>query len=344
MDANRANDAQARRIDAEARRWVAHLHSGSATNASRAEFEAWLAADVRHASAYRAHAQLMLDLGICADTFAEGVSQPRAQARRRAQANWTPVAAAAGLVLAAALGLLAVLRSEGASDLPAFADPSLTRTTTGEIRELTLADGTVVTLGARSHIRSQFSDELREVVLLEGEAFFDVTSDPSRPFLVHAGEQVVRVVGTQFDVRRATDSVRISVVEGVVEVASSASADTRADGGMAAPQMLRSGEQIVARAGDAEIARSEVRPEMAAAWRRGWLIYEDASLAEIVADANRYSLRQIEIADPELQEIRITAAFGADQSDIFVEGLAASYPIAVDRLDPERIVLKASAQ
>lgn len=323
---------------------MAHLHSGSATNESRAEFEAWLARDPRHAEAYRAHAQLMFDLGLSAEVLADARPEPRAQARQRRVANWQPLAAAAGLMLAVALGMLALLRVDGMPDLLAFADPSLTRTTTGEIREVTLADGSVVTLGAKSRIRSRFSDDLREVTLLEGEAFFNVTSDPDRPFLVHAGEQVVRVVGTKFDVRRAQDSVRVAVVEGVVEVVASVAVTGPSASVASEPQVLRSGEQIVARAGDAEPARSEVRPEMAAAWRRGWLIYEDASLAEIVADANRYSHRQIEIAEAELREIRITAAFGADQSDIFLEGLEASYPIAVDRLNSDRIVLRAITQ
>ena len=76
-------------------------------------------------------------------------------------------------------------------------------TRTAEVREVTLHDESVVTLGALSAIESGFSAKLRgKVELLSGEAFFAVEKDENRPFVVHVGDAEVRVLGTKFDVRR----------------------------------------------------------------------------------------------------------------------------------------------
>jgi transmembrane sensor len=334
-------------VDAAARAWVVRLHSGDATDQVRAEFKVWLASNPAHAQAYRAHEQLMADLALVGDALAPEPTVRRGGSRRpasapagRTRAMALALAAASLLVVA---GLGAAWRSNrGLEDdgLFAWARPPVQRTETAEIRQINLPDGSTVTLGARSRIRTSFSGELRQVALLEGEAFFDVASDPSRPFYVLAGDRMVRVVGTRFDVRRVEDTLRVAVVEGVVEVLAAAEPLDAEEASDALPrEVLRAGEQVVARAGAAEVARSEIKPDVAAAWLRGWLAYEDASLSEILADANRYTTTPIELASPELGDVRITAAFGADGIDAFLEGLQASHGMIVVREGDQRILL-----
>ena len=96
--------------------------------------------------------------------------------------------------------------------------PSLYKTEIGEIREYVLADGTQVTMAAKSVMSVTMTDAVRQVVLTDGDAFFSVTKDPARPFVVLAGQIRVKVVGTRFNVHHGPNEVRVSVEEGRVNV------------------------------------------------------------------------------------------------------------------------------
>ena len=92
------------------------------------------------------------------------------------------------------------------------------QTGVAETRAVPLADGSTVTLGARSSVEVRYDGDARKVVLEEGQAFFEVAHDETRPFTVLAGNAEIRVTGTKFDVRRSGDDVQIAVLEGRVEL------------------------------------------------------------------------------------------------------------------------------
>ena len=90
-------------------------------------------------------------------------------------------------------------------------------TAKGENRTVLLDDGSVVYLNTRTTLSWQFDEDIRRVDLVEGEALFDVTPEVYRPFVVHAGAGVVRVLGTRFNVHRKNGSdVVVTVLEGRV--------------------------------------------------------------------------------------------------------------------------------
>lgn len=91
----------------------------------------------------------------------------------------------------------------------------------GEQRSVTLVDGSVIDLNARSRIKIRYGADERYVDLLEGQALFHVAKDAARPFIVRSAETSVRAVGTQFDVYRKKSGTIVTVVEGRVAVASS---------------------------------------------------------------------------------------------------------------------------
>src|SRR5690606_29445713 len=166
-----------------------------------------------------------------------------------------------------------------------------------ETRELTLPDGSRVKLGAGARLTVDFDSEDRRVVLKTGEAHFAVTTDRRRPFHVTAGPVLLRVLGTEFDVRLERREVRIAVSQGEVEV------NRKSTSGGASSPAARPVRQILS-AGHA-LTLSERRGER--------LSYENATLGEVIEGMNLYSERPIVIADEPLRGIRITAAFSADQ-------------------------------
>ena len=329
------------RIETVTRNWVTYLHSGDATPEKIVEFEAWLAADISHVRSYMEIEQLMGDVALAMgprganeDTVLVGPSSERARVRRS-----VIVGGALAAVAMFTLGL--VFASDTIRDpmTPGAALPGI-ETEIAEIRIIYLEDGTQVTLGAQSRLESHFTEKLRVVKLSEGEAFFDVKSDKSRPFYVEAGDRLIRVVGTQFAVRQGYDDVKVSVVEGVVEVLKGADPyAAEKNRPKITKDVLRAGDEVVATIGSVKREFGVVEPASAATWRRGWLAYEDASLGEIVSDTNRYSNRKIVLASPGIADLRVTAAFGVEKIDQFIMGLEASYPLTADYGAGDRIVL-----
>lgn len=333
------------RMDEEARDWVVRLGSGDARPEDRAAFEAWLARDAAHAQAY-AETQAIWgafsEMGHLRDAARPAPTPARLT-------GWRGVAMGAAAAAAAVLALVFVV------------DPSLFdrgpehtyATKTAEVRDVTLADGSLVTLGAQSAIEVVLSPEARRVKLTAGQAFFEVSKDASRPFTVEAGETLVRVVGTKFGVRRGAETVDVAVLEGVVEVMRSDEVAERREAlalepePVTAPQadirVLTAGRGIETKPHEAlPEARilGERRPD---AWRDGRLVYDDVALREVIADADRYYSGQIVIANPQVADLRVTAAFDTASVEAMLASLERALPVEADNSTPGRIILRMRA-
>lgn len=332
-----AGQSEDRRIRVEAGTWVVQLSDEDATDQDRRRFEEWADRDPRHRAAFE---RLQRVSEALAESEVSGtVTQTTAGQHNAAvwprMRRWAPAAA-----LAASL-LIAVFVGIGPDSTPPAGRDGVHETVVAEIRDVVLADGSVITLGADSRIEVSFTDEERRVVLLAGEAFFAVEENTRRPFLVTAGQTIVRVVGTKFDVRLRPEDVEVSVLEGVVEV-SRAGEDAGPRSAPATVETLTVGEGVSAPQSTARLERLDTDPKRAGAWRRGRLAYEDASLREVVADANRYYEPGVVIVSDSIADLRVTASFSAAQVEQMVAQLALGLPIATSKEPSGRIVLRAT--
>lgn len=240
--------------------WVSH--KAGLTREEQAAFEAWLAADPAHAAAFSDISQ----------TF-EHVKRVRRSRSTRQTAfafrqRWLTAAAA----LAAAC--LAFYVSTGGFSTLLRSDYS---TGTGETKSLTLADGSHVTLDARSAIGVRLDSGQRRVTLLEGQGWFEVAPDSSRPFVVEAAGGSVTALGTAFGVEFINAGVRVSVAEHKVRVTS---------GGENV--IVAENEQTAYDAHSPPAKPSPIGPGSIAAWRRGKLIIEDQPLGTVLVALGRY--------------------------------------------------------
>src|SRR5262249_47558599 len=169
----------------------------------------------------------------------------------------------------------------------------------------------------------------REIVLERGEALFTVAHDVQRPFAVTAGDTVVRAVGTAFSVRlRDHQQVDVLVTEGRVAIDP---ADDSVDAKLPEPvpvpnaSTLSAGEAVSIKAHRQlrvlKIADEDVSRKIA--WTQGRILFGRVTLAEAVAEFNRYNRRQLVIDDPAVAGIRIGGAFEATDLDSFVAALEA---------------------
>lgn len=309
-------------IDAAAAAWAARVDSGPLSDPDQIELETWAAADPRHAGAYAkalavsAHLDRARALG---PDFAPA-AHPAAKAvdRRR---------------LLASSGMLVAASVIGAVGYGAMALRGRVTTAKGDIRRAPLADGSAVTLNTNTAIRAAFSDQLRRVELLRGEALFDVAKDPARPFVVVAGDVRVRAVGTSFTVRTHADGqVSVIVCEGVVDVWRGAAGRPVRLAAAHAVEVASAGALVATPVGPAAVDR-------ALAWRQGQIDLDGLTLGEAAAEFARYSDRRIVIDDPQAASLKMTGLFSASDPDGFARAAALSLGLTAT-LDADGVRLK----
>jgi transmembrane sensor len=216
---------------------------------------------------------------------------------------------AAGLILIALSGtVLLVWPKDGGYHTPV-----------GGIASVPMTDGSRVTLNTDTRIRVEDTPALRQVRLEQGEAFFEVARDPSRPFVVIAGGERITVLGTAFSVRREGSDVHVTVTQGRVRVEGPGRDETLSAGSIA--QVHDNG--VVVKREDLLAVESRL------SWRRGFLTFDETTLADAVAEINRYSQRKIRIEAPELAALTISGKLRLSNSDDFIELLRKGYGIEV---------------
>ncbi|MEM6683417.1 MAG: FecR domain-containing protein [Pseudomonadota bacterium] len=333
--------------------WMLLLESPEVSRADQKRFEDWLLADPRHSDVYDSAITFRAGLTQLDKTdFTARVNTPSLRERLTALLDTlAQPRARAGLGVAfagavvAATAVFVVLPGVRATDKPALDVTSVRYATNiGETKQLNLPDGTRVTLGAASQLRAQFSGKSRVIELTKGAAFFDVAPDPEKPFSVNAGALTATAIGTTFDVRSNVGVMRVGVSEGIVDVSYPLVIDGT-PARMRSRQKLVAGQQIAAVRAQGMGKVEAVSITKVGAWRKGRLVYSGAALAEVIADANRYSKTPIEIEDSSntLARLKLSGAFIGRDVDALLATLTDIHPVAIDRSDASRIVLRGRA-
>jgi len=287
-----------RRAAAEAAAWHAHLQGADVSENTRAAFEDWRQASPLHGEAFASASDIwsLLPEAVSASPRPRRVMTPR-----RVPGRVQGLALAACLLLSIGLGVYVV---KGTA--------TVYETGRGEQQVVALKDGTQVTLNTDSRIRVRFSDKVRQVALERGEALFDVTHDPEHPFIVEAGAERVRVLGTSFVLRQDAQAFSVTLIDGRLELT----------GPQQVPVILSPGERAVVRDGQG-LHLDQPQIQAVTAWQKGEIILSDASLAEAVQEFNRYGAVPIVLAGPEVGALRISGVFQTDKGAEFATTAAA---------------------
>lgn len=185
----------------------------------------------------------------------------------------------------------------------------------GDMRRVTLAEGSAITLNTDSRVEPGLEARLRQVRLVRGEALFDVSRDPARPFVVEAGDVRIRVLGTRFAVRRFEDgSVEVAVLEGTVEVGAGGRSE-RLTGGQRS--------RVFSRTFRTE-SLSPAAIERSVGWRNGIIDLNGMTLAEAATEYARYSEHRIEFADPAIGTMEVTGIYSISDPLGFARAAALS--------------------
>ena len=282
--------------------WLSRLHDQPSA-ADQARFKRWLHADPAHVEAY-AQAQVVWEMSeapaarlaveeaVALETLLSAMDAPVAGKRRSVPRWGAALAMAACLVMMVGVGL-GWQPKRWVDDVGAdFVSPP------GEVRTVTLADQSQVTLDADSAIAVHFSKGERHVQVRRGAAFFQVTHT-GEPFVVEGGRGETRVLGTQFEVRLLPEGAQVTVLSGRVGV--KAGADL--------PQQILTAEQRVSYDAIRTTAPQAVDSEHQLAWRQGWLNYYRTPLADVIDDLSRYYPGRIVVLNDELGARKVSGSF-----------------------------------
>ena len=320
-----SNDAEI-----QAGEWLARLDRESPNAADLAAWNRWRAADPRHAAAFARLAatwQALDRIQAVRPAMTEAIQNdylnPSAgrysnrKSRRLRRGFYIAVAA----TLVIALGGLWIAESVG---------PQTYRTGIGGFQRLVLDDHSIIELNTNSEVRVALTAERRKVELMRGEASFEVAHDAVRPFIVLVGNTAVRAVGTKFDVRRLDTSVEVTVDEGKVAVGEPSL--FASNGGVISsgiPQLF-AGQSAVANESGVKI-KTLPKGDLARrlAWQNQMLVFDGDSLVDVVAQFNRYNVRQLVIADPGLTDVRIGGYFRPTNLDAFIGVLQSDFGVHV---------------
>ena len=181
----------------------------------------------------------------------------------------------------------------------------------GERREIKLPDGSVVWLNELSRMEypAHFEAYSRRVKLLDGEAYFDIKRDESKPFFVEASGTTTRVLGTAFNIRsyHFLKSILVTVTRGKVEV-------QKAEGaGGPEKKILLPNEQVRYDMKTREIRKVNVNSANAVAWKEGRLLFDNESFANVIAILeNKFDVK-IQ-AEESIREYHMSAEFASTDS------------------------------
>lgn len=298
----------------EASGWYFRLQAEDVTSAEVDAFAAWLGQGNAQDEAWQ-EVQAMLG----------GLREPARVIRRAEQAAWRkPVrrwAYAAAVLLAVGLTVqhtpwLDRLRADYA-------------TGTGESRIIELADGSHLQLNTDSAVQIRMSAGERQIRLLRGEGFFDVTKDPARPFVVQSGDGWVKVVGTQFSVARRDGQTRVQVAQGKVEVCAGNGAPVYLEPGRAVEY---EGQQL------AEVHGFDSVNGFA--WRQRQLVFRQQPLSEVVTELNRYWPGKTLVLGDTLRNRVVSGVFEIDKPEAVIKALEYTLNLHAEHYTPYLLVLR----
>jgi transmembrane sensor len=323
-------------------RWLAalewHALRCAADPLTPPQLKAWRqwADDDENRRVYAACAQLYRD--------AQGLKDSPTVARigtpftlRNARSVWPSVRwTLAGTLLALCAASTVIVRPS----VPSQTEPSaresraseslVYRTAVRQTRRIRLGDGSTVILGARTVLEVTFTPQGRSLDLRRGEAWFDVVHRLHWPFVVTAGSEHIRDLGTAFVVDREHGRTEVTVTQGQVEVFPVAAHGPPPLGAVVLkPLRLRRGERFVY---GAQIPGElgHVSPDLALGWTRGRLEFVDEPLAVVAENVSRYSRTPISVS-PAAANLLLTTLVLSHHISAWISGLSHVLPVVTVR-------------
>ena len=254
------------------------------------------------------------------DKFSKRIREPRVPAKTRAMnTGWMKIAAS--IIVLLAIGAIVYWQmSEPVKDMVVQAEKVVVNDT--------LADGSVVTIntGSTIYYPSRFTGNTRRVKL-SGEAFFAVTPDRNKPFIISSNGVQVTVVGTAFNVKSTDDYTDVIVESGIVRV-------TKGDQTIE----LHANEKVHIVTKDSSFTKEAVQDHLYNYYRTKQFVCDDTPLWKLVEVVNEAYDAQIVFGDERLKDLKLNATFNNESLDQVLDVIRLTFNIRVTK-DEDSIIL-----
>ncbi len=318
--------------------WLVRRQDASWSDADEEELHAWLAARPAHRQAYSRVSRTWEDLSqaprpaLASDAQAASRSSPRLPRRASRKASvrpgfWGALLGQPGFSKTFATACAALVVGGGYGwyrwdNTPGYV--LSVSTAAGEVRQLDLPDGSHVALNFGSTLEVRYYPRRRELVLNQGEGFFDVAPDAGRPFTVDARRSRITVVGTAFNVRNTPEEVIVKVSHGRVRV--------QPDRDQARPELSLGAEQgVTVDARNATHQAVTAVPDGVGGWRTGRLAYRRTPLGEVAQEVAQYLGKPVALDNPGLKSLPVSGFAATNAPAAFLEALPDLLPVQVKR-------------
>lgn len=339
-----------RALSEQATQWLLLLQSNELSAQQRVEFVDWLRASPLHIAEMLRIGELDTLLARLTDwkqmPLVKDYQSPVVKFRRRTQAapaRRPPLRLRRRLLATACVAAMMVV---GFFEVAHWGEIDL-ETSSGEQREVTLSDGSVVDLEPDTDLVVHYEKSRRLIYLKRGKATFRDARNPDRPFIVEAARIRVRAVGTEFAVDHGAQGVSVNVIEGRVAISHQAALafwfwrqQPRMDRVVVS---LGPSQAITVTLSGVMSAIRRVPPTPGDSSIADQLVFSNQTVAEVAQRFNVRNRMQIEIVDPELASRKMSGVFDADDPESFVAFIRAVAHVRVQRVGSDRILIVALA-
>jgi transmembrane sensor len=190
-----------------------------------------------------------------------------------------------------------------------------------KVHTQSLPDGSVITLNTRSTIvyPGRFTGNIRPVSL-SGEAFFKVSPDKTKPFIIKVNDVTVRVVGTSFNIKSRDGKTEVIVETGIVQVSKKQNSID-----------LNPGERVTVTKDQGLLAKQQSKGKLYNYYLSGQLVCDKTPLSEVVQALNEVYDAHIVIVNKSLESLPITTTFKGQSLDEVLDVISGTFKITVVR-------------
>ena len=338
-------------IEAEAAAWIARLDRGGLSEEECDAMRDWIGRSPEHYRIISQFAGIWSDLDGLSDILDEVEPRPsirEVNLKPQPMMQFTSArVVVTSLIVAIVIGIL-FSNDENfrVVTTPASSWQASYLTDVGQRRTVTLRDGSGIQLNTDTTINVDFDDQQRKARLVKGEALFDIVHDQTRPFLVYAGTNVIRAIGTAFVVKLIEDEIEVTIKQGRVELKSiKDDTQNRAGNELTITSAVIDAGQTVKVNNEIQTLQKIAPEEIARklAWREGLIVFSGEPLAQVVEEINRYTSVKFVINDPELNMLRIGGRFKIGETDAMLEVLETGFGVNVNRVSKDLAYLTADS-
>lgn len=295
----------------EAAEWLMRLSEGSLSERELVQWHQWRASNAECEFAWQRAEMLLSKLGGLPPELAMPALDRPANPQRRVMLG--RLAALLALAPAGWIGWQLNERQGWTADY---------HSAIGERRQLTLVDGSQLTLNTDTSIDVNFDSQQRLINVRRGEILVQTAPDtqvPSRPFRVSTEQGRMQALGTRFSVREDTGKTRLAVLDGRVQI----ELNQRPT---ATPTILVAGQQTEFSA--TAIGTPGKADSAVIAWTQGMLVADGMHLADFAAELARYRHGLVR-CHPAIAQVRVSGAFPLDDTQRALSMLTLTYPVKV---------------